>query len=49
MPGNWKDYRDWKQLMENIRKPRQEDNEYDIVDNDDDVQELVEMLRDYSE
>lgn len=48
MPDNWKDYRDWKQLMENIRKPRQEDDEYDIGD-DDDVQSLVELLRDYSE
>ena len=48
MPDAWKDYRDWKQLMENIRKPRQEDEDYSTND-DDDVKSLIEILRDYSE
>ena len=48
MPDNWETYKDWKELMENIRKPRQEDDDY-ITNDDDDVQSLVEMLRDYSE
>ena len=42
MPDNWKDYRDWKQLMENIRKnPQQE------IDYDDDVEDLTEQFKEY--
>ena len=43
MPGSWEDYRDWKQLMENIRKRPQEDTSYD----DDDVTDLTEMFKEY--
>jgi hypothetical protein len=42
MPDNWETYRDWKQLMENIRKRPQEDNSYD-----DDVTDLTEQFREY--
>lgn len=49
MPDNWKDYKDWKELMENIRRSPQEDCPIDDSDDDDDVESLVEMLRDYSE
>lgn len=44
MPDNWEDYKDWKELMENIRKPRQEDNDYEI---DDDVSDLKELFKEY--
>jgi hypothetical protein len=42
MPDNWEIYKDWKELMENIRKKPQEDNSYD-----DDVTDLTEQFRDY--
>lgn len=46
MPDNWKDYKDWKELMENIRKKPQIEDTYD---DDDNVEDLTELLRDYSE
>ena len=42
MPDNWEDYRDWKQLMENIRKRRPEEDVYD-----DEVEDLKELFREY--
>ena len=46
MPDNWKDYKDWKELMENIRKKPCPDNDYY---DDDNVEDLNDLLRDYSE
>lgn len=46
MPDNWEAYRDWKELMENIRRRPREDNDYY---DDDNVEDLTELLRDYSE
>lgn len=50
MPDNWENYKNWKELLESISKPNIEFVEVDdnYID-DDDVQSLVEMLRDYSE
>lgn len=48
MPGDWKTYKEYKERLENCRKHREEDDDYSTND-DDDVQSLVEMLRDYSE
>ena len=43
MPDNWKDYKNWKELMENIRKkPQEEDYDYD-----DDVTDLKELFKEY--
>ena len=43
MPDNWETYREWKQLMENIRKkPQIEDDSYD-----DDVQDIKELFKEY--
>lgn len=43
MPDNWKDYRDWKELMEDIRRrPREED--YPV---DDEVEDLKELFKEY--
>ena len=42
MPDNWETYKDWKELMENIRKKPQVDNAYD-----DDVEDLTELFREY--
>lgn len=42
MPGNWETYKDWKELMENIRKKPQVDDSYD-----DDVTDLTELFREY--
>ncbi len=42
MPGNWKDYRDWKELMESIRRKPREDDSYD-----DDVEDLTEQFKEY--
>lgn len=42
MPDNWKTYRDWKQLMENIRKNTQQE-----IDYDDDVEDLTEQFKEY--
>lgn len=44
MPDAWKDYKEWKELMENIRK-RPQECEYD---DDDDVTDLNELFKDYS-
>lgn len=44
MPDNWKDYRDWKQLMENIRKNPQQEIDYN---EDDDVSDLTTLFREY--
>ena len=44
MPGNWEDYRDWKELQENMRKKSQEDNDYEI---DDEVEDLKELFKEY--
>lgn len=42
MPDNWKDYKDWKELMENIRKKPQIEDTYD-----DDVDDLNELFKEY--
>ena len=42
MPDSWKDYRDWKELMESVRKKPQVDDSYD-----DDVEDLTEIFREY--
>ena len=42
MPDNWETYKDWKELMENIRKKPQVDDSYD-----DDVEDLTELFREY--
>ena len=44
MSDNWKDYRDWKELQENMRKKSQEDNDYEI---DDEVEDLKELFKEY--
>lgn len=43
MPDNWETYKDWRELMESIRKKPQEDTSYD----DDDVTDLTEMFKEY--
>ena len=43
MPDNWEDYRDWKELMESIRRRPQEEDY--IVD--DDVEDLKEQFKEY--
>jgi hypothetical protein len=42
MPDNWKTYKDWKELMENIRKKPQVEDTYD-----DDVDDLNELFKEY--
>ena len=43
MPGSWKDYKDWKELMENIRNhPQQESMDYD-----DEVEDLSTQFKEY--
>ena len=42
MPDNWETYKEWKQLMENIRKKPQVEDDYD-----DDVTDLTEQFREY--
>lgn len=42
MPDNWETYRDWKKLMEDMRSPHREEDEYD-----DDVTNLTEQFREY--
>jgi hypothetical protein len=42
MPDNWETYRDWKELMENIRKKPQVEDTYD-----DDVDDLNELFKEY--
>jgi hypothetical protein len=42
MPDNWETYRDWKELMENIRKKSQVEDTYD-----DDVDDLNELFKEY--
>ena len=41
MSDNWKDYKEWKELMESIRK-RPQECEYD-----DDVGDLTEQFKEY--
>ena len=45
MPDNWKDYKEWKELMESTRRRLQEECVYD---DDDDVSDLNELFKDYS-
>lgn len=42
MPDNWEAYKDWKELMENIRKKPQIEDTYD-----DDVDDLNELFKEY--
>lgn len=42
MPDNWKDYKEWKELMESIRRTPEEECEYD-----DDVGDLTEQFKEY--
>ena len=42
MHDNWGAYKDWKELMENIRKRPQEEDTYD-----DDVENLTELFKEY--
>ena len=42
MPDNWETYKDWKELMENIRKKPQVEDTYD-----DDVDDLNELFKEY--
>ena len=42
MPDSWKDYKDWKELMESIRNKPQVDDSYD-----DDVEDLNELFKEY--
>lgn len=42
MPDNWETYKDWKELMENIRKKPHEEELYD-----DDVEDLKELFKEY--
>jgi hypothetical protein len=44
MPGNWKDYRDWKKLIESTHRKPQEDEDSFV---DDDVEDLTELFREY--
>lgn len=42
MPDNWETYKDWKELMENIRKKPQVEDTYD-----DEVEDLNELFKEY--
>ena len=42
MPDNWETYKDWKELMEDIRRRPREEDTYD-----DDVTDLTEQFREY--
>lgn len=44
MTDNWENYRDWKKLQENMRNKFQEDNDYEI---DDEVEDLKELFKEY--
>ena len=44
MTDNWENYRDWKELQENMRKKSHEDNDYEI---DDEVEDLKELFKEY--
>ena len=39
MPGDWKDYRDWKENLNESKNIRR-DNELDFVGDDEDLNEL---------
>ena len=45
MPDNWETYKEWKELMENIRKRPQDDEVYTDDDNIEDFKELYEEYR----
>ena len=42
MPDNWEKYKEWKELMEDIRKRPQEEDTYN-----DDVEDLNKLFREY--
>lgn len=42
MPGNWETYKEYRQMLENYRKHREEDT-YD----DDNVEDLNELFKEY--
>ena len=44
MNGDWKDYKDWKENL-NESKNNRRDDELDFVD--DDVKDLTELFREY--
>ncbi len=44
MPDNWETYKDWKELMENIRRRPQQEDVYD-----DDVEDLTELFKEYTD
>ena len=44
MPGNWKDYEDWKESL-NESKNNRRDDEFEIID--DDVTNLTELFKEY--
>ena len=44
MPGDWETYREYKKMLENYRKQREENDPYIA---DDDVEDLTELFREY--
>lgn len=43
MPGSWKDYKDWKELLEGMRrKPDDENFQYD-----DDTDDINDIFKEY--
>ena len=44
MPGDWKDFEDWKEKLNESKNDRRDD-ELDFVD--DDVENLTELFREY--
>ena len=44
MSGDWKDFEDWKEIL-NESKNNRRDNDLDFAD--DDVKDLIELFREY--
>lgn len=44
MPGDWKAYKDWKELIESTRRRPREDEDNFV---DDDVEDLTELFKEY--
>ena len=44
MPGDWKDFEDWKENL-NESKNNRRDDDYGLLD--DDVEDLTELFREY--